>query len=170
MQSCKMFINFLSTFINILSTFYQLFINFYKYFINFLSTFINFLSTFYQRFINFLSTSYQPFVNILSTFYPHVISFQLFKRVHLQEMAQVCSDCIHGVCMVQEEHAHSMKIQGNHCRNLLNIPQHTVRISVSSVAQHCCALLRSILFGSKCTAIQFCVFKWQTIIPKCICE
>ena len=66
--------------------------------------------------------------------------------------------------------SHAMKIQGNHCRNLLNIPQHTVRISVSSVAQHCCALLHSILFGNKCTAIQFCVFKWPTITPKCICE
>ena len=60
----------------------------------------------------------------------------------------------------------AIEVQCDHCRNLLNIPQHTVRISVSSV----CALLHSILFGSKCTAIQFCVFKWPTIIPKCICE
>ena len=50
-----------------------------------------------------------------------------------------------------------------------NIPQ-THCQDLSGVAQHCCALLHSILFGSKCTAIQFCVFKWPTIIPKCICE
>ena len=107
MQSCKMFINFLSTFINILSTFYQLFINFYRYFINFLSTFINFLSSFYQLFINVLSTFYQLFINFLSAFCQHFINFlstcyQLSafykspppRKYLIASVAQVFSDCI----------------------------------------------------------------------------
>ena len=170
MQSCN-------TFINCLATLYQFFIN---VFINFLSTvyqlFINFLSTFYQLLINFLSTVYQCFVNFLSTVHqhllstldPHVINFQLFIRVHLQESislslwprSSVIALDVRGV----SRHALPMpSLQPN-------IPQHTVRISVSSVAQHCCGFLHSTLFGSKCTAIQFCMFKWPTIIPKYICE